>query len=384
MIAMLVAMVAFSIDAMLPALPAIGADLSPASPESATLVIGSFILGLGIGQFPAGPISDVVGRKPAIIGFMVVYVAGAVIAAMAGSLEVLLVGRCLQGFGAAGPRIVALAVVRDRFAGERMAKVMSFVMMVFTVAPAAAPSVGAAVMALAGWRAIFVALLVFAVIVSLWFWLRQPETLSRDDRRKLSVADLLDSARIVFRSRQARLSTLTQALLFGALLSTIASIQPIFDQTFGRADTFHFWFGGIALGAAAASLLNAAIVEQLGMLRVTKVTLTCVGAGTLILIAAAFILPQPWLFTLFILWATSIFAMAGLTIGNVNAVAMEPLGGVAGMAASVIGGVSTVAAALIATPVGLSFDGTPLPLFGAVLLCVGLVFLMSHRIATLR
>ena len=176
LIAMLFATIAFSIDAMLPALPQIAAELTPADPNRAQLILTSFVLGMGLGTFLAGPISDALGRKPVIVLGAGLYMVGALLAWAAPTLETVLAARLLQGLGAAGPRVVSLAMVRDLYSGRHMARIMSFAMMIFTLVPALAPLAGQGIIALTGWRGIFLAFLVFAVVATSWLSLRQPET----------------------------------------------------------------------------------------------------------------------------------------------------------------------------------------------------------------
>ncbi len=190
LMASLFATIAFAIDAMLPAMPAIAADLSPGAPNAASLVLSSFVLGMGLGTFFAGPLSDAIGRRATILGGLAIFAAGAVLAAFAPSMEVLLLARVLQGFGAAGPRVASMALVRDLYAGPRMAQVVSFAMMVFMIVPAAAPAVGQAILHLADWRAIFWAFLAFAAVIGTWFWAVQPETLPPASRRPLRAGPL--------------------------------------------------------------------------------------------------------------------------------------------------------------------------------------------------
>lgn len=182
MMAMLVATVAYTIDAMLPALPAIGTELSPDAPNQAQLVIGSFVLGLGVGTFFVGALSDAYGRKRVIIWGAGVYCAGAVLALLAPTLETLLAARVLQGLGAAAARVVAMAIIRDLYKGREMARLMSFIMLVFTLVPAIAPMAGAGIIALYEWRGIFVSFLVFSGISVLWMATRLAEPLPHDRR----------------------------------------------------------------------------------------------------------------------------------------------------------------------------------------------------------
>jgi DHA1 family bicyclomycin/chloramphenicol resistance-like MFS transporter len=253
-----------------------------------------------------------------------------------------------------------------------MARIMSFAMMVFTLVPAIAPFVGASIIAVADWRAIFAAFVGFAAISALWLWLRQPETILPARRRPLRWVDLVAGAAEVVRHPTVRGAIVVQGLLFGALFGTLSSIQPVFDQTFGRAESFPAWFALIALFGGSASLINALMVVRLGMRRMVTSVLGAQIVASGIMTAACLTLSPDMLFFVFIGWVTTVFFMAGTTLGNINAIAMEPMGHVAGMAASVIAAAATVLGVAIAAPIGLAFDGTTLPLAVSVLLIVAL------------
>jgi DHA1 family bicyclomycin/chloramphenicol resistance-like MFS transporter len=372
LIAMLFASVAFSIDAMLPALSGIAAELTPESPNRAQLIITSFVLGMGVGTLFAGPLADSFGRKPVILWGTALYAGASVAAMLAPTLDGVLAARVVQGLGVAGPRIVSMAIIRDQYAGRQMARIMSFAMMIFTLVPAVAPLVGEGIIAVAGWRGIFGAFLVFALVIALWLGLRQPETLAPADRVPFRAAPVLHAAGEVLAHPVVRLSILVQTLIFGALFATLSSIQPVFEVTFDRAGTFALWFAVIALVSGLASLLNARVVVRLGMRTMVRLTLEAqlvlsgvMAAGTL-----AGLWPEGVGFAVFLVWSVSVFMMAGLALGNVNAMAMEPMGHIAGTAASVVSAIATVGAVAIAVPIGLAFDGTPGPLATGVLLSV--------------
>ncbi len=380
LIAALFATIAISIDGMLPALPEIAATLSPDAPNAAQLVVTSFVFGMGIGTLFAGPLSDAFGRKRVILiggGF---YALAALACYFAPSLEVLLVARVLQGLAASAPRAVSIAMVRDLFSGRDMARIMSFVMMVFTLVPAMAPLMGSGIMSLGGWHAIFLAYIAFSGLTMLWLGLRQPETLAVDRRRPLRVTTLLAALREVLSYRVILVGTVIQALTLAALFATLSSIQSIFEQQFHRGASFPLWFAFIALMAMSGSMLNSRIVMTLGMHRV--VTRTYAGVVGLSLAALTLIssglLPESISFSVQVLWCIGLFAMMGLTMGNLNALAMEPVGHIAGMAASVISAMATVGSVLLAIPVGLAFNGTSTPLLAGVAVLSGLALLLSR------
>ena len=382
LIAMMFATIAFSIDAMLPALPEIAADLTPDSPNRAQLIITSFVLGMGVGTFFAGPISDSFGRKRVILAGAVLYCIASMVAYAAESLEIVLAARVVQGLGAAGPRIVTMAMVRDLYAGRQMARIVSFAMMVFTLVPALAPAVGAVIIAASDWRGIFLAFIVFAIAGMLWLGLRQPETLPPAARSPFRLTPLTAAAREVVMHPVVRMSILVQTLLFAGLFGFLSTIQQIFDQSFGRASEFPLWFAAIALISGSASLLNAALVVRLGMRRMVRTALAVqiVASGLMAVITLGDLVPVAAQFPIFVVWTTGVFFMTGLTLGNINAIALEPMGHIAGMAASVTTAIATVAAVVVAIPLGLSFDGTPGPLALGITLLVIIASLLMRRL----
>lgn len=380
LLAMLMATVAFSVDSMLPALPSIAEELTPEALNRAQLIVTSFVFGMGAGTFVTGPLSDRFGRKPVMIGGAVLYIIGALLAWSAQSLEFMLFARLIQGLGASGPRVVAMAIVRDLFEGRDMAKTMSLMMIVMTVVPALAPTIGAFIIAVGGWRSIFLVFVAFSVTSVIWLSIRQPETLAVEDRRTLKPADLWAATKEMIAHPTARLSVIVQMLCFGMLFSTISSIQQVF-ASYGKGETFHMWFGAIAVSVGLASVLNARIVGRIGMRPIIRAVLTAqIGLSAAMVAAVLAPLPQPLEFGIYVVWTASIFFQAGLTIGNLNALAMEPMGHIAGIAASIISAVSTVGAVIIAIPVGLSFNGTPLPLAASLFILSAMALTLTNRI----
>ena len=382
LIAALFATIAISIDAMLPALPEIAATLSPGAPNRAQLVVTSFVFGMGFGTLFAGPLSDAFGRKPVIMISAGLYVIAAIACYLAPSLQTLLIARVVMGIGAAGPRTVAIAMVRDLFSGREMARIMSFVMMVFTLIPAVAPLMGQGIIALAGWKAIFLVYVGFAALTMAWLSLRQPETLAVAARRPLTAALLAAAVRELFSHRIVLVSLVAQTLTLASLFATLSSMQGIFETRFDRAASFPLWFGFIALISMGGSVINARVVVQRGMRRVLTTTYAAVLALTVLLLTLIWggLMPEPLAFAAHLIWSIALFAMMGLSMGNLNALAMEPVGHIAGLASSVISAIATVGSVVLAVPVGQAFDGTALPLMAGVAVFIALA-LMSMRFA---
>ncbi len=360
---MIFATVAFSIDAMLPALPEIAGTLAPEAPNLAQLVLTSFVLGLGIGTFFTGPLSDSFGRKPVIIVGAALYIIGAATAYFAQSLEWVLAARILQGLGAAGPRVVAMAIIRDLYSGRQMAQIVSFAMLIFTIFPAVAPMIGQAIIWGFGWRAIFLVFLLFSLISVSWLMIRQPETLPPAARRPLRLSTLKAAFVEALSLRQMQLSILVQTLVFGILFGTISSIHQIFADTYDRAGEFPYLFALIACVAAPAAPINGKLVIRLGMRPLVRRALVAQSLASLAMVVAlGGITLGASEFWVFFGWCTTVFALAGFTIGNLNALALEPLGHIAGMAASIMGALATVGGAIIGAIIGQFFNGTALPL----------------------
>ena len=385
LMAMLFATIAFSIDAMLPALPDIAAAFSPEDPNRAQLVLTSFVLGMGMGTLVTGPLSDALGRKPVILGGAALYALGAGLAIAAPSLETLLLSRVLMGLGAAGPRVVALAIIRDLYSGRGMARIMSLVLLIFTMVPALAPTLGYYLILLGDWRTVFLAFLAFALVSASWLAIRQPETLPRPLRRPFRLRSLAAGVVEIVSHPVVALSIGVQVACFAMLFGTLSSIQQVFGA-FGEGGRIHLWFAGIAVAGGSASLLNAAIIERLGMRRVVTAMLAVqVGLASCALVFfAAGPGMAPWAVWVFAGWAATIFFQAGMTLGNVNAMAMEPMGHIAGLAASVIGALATVAGTGLAVPVGLAFDGTPRPLIASVLVLALAALVLMLRLRRLE
>ncbi len=375
LLATMVSILALSIDAMLPALGRIGADLGVTDANDTQLIVSGMFLGFAAGQIAAGPLSDSFGRKPVIYGGYVVFIAGCIMSMTATVFEVMLAGRVLQGLGAAAPRIVSLALVRDGYEGRAMARIMSIVMAIFILVPAIAPSVGEAVLLVADWRAIFGLLLLMAMIASVWFAARQPETLAAADRRKFSFRNIAGGIAEACSFRAAVGYTIAAGIIFGAFLGYLSSAQQVFQTVYGTGKLFSVYFGVAALAIGAASIFNSSVVMRLGMRFLTwralfGVTLT--SALFLVVVWQVDGVPPFWSF---MVWLLVAFFATGILFGNFNALAMEPLGHMAGLGAAFVGSVSTFISLPLGWAIGHWFDNTVVPLIAgfAILGAISLI-----------
>jgi DHA1 family bicyclomycin/chloramphenicol resistance-like MFS transporter len=379
-LSLMMSLTALATDAMLPALPQIGADLQVQSANSRQLVVSSLFLGLALGQLFFGPLSDKTGRKPGIYGGLSLFVLGSLISVFSVSFPMMLAGRFLQGTGVSAPRAVGLALVRDRFEGRAMARVMSFVTTVFILVPMIAPSMGQALLLFTGWRSIFGAFVLLAIITLLWFGLRMPETLAPEDRAPFSLRRILTAMGEIFRTRPALGFTVTAGFISGAHLGYLNSSQQIFQEEYGLGELFPIYFAVIALSIGLASFLNARMVMRFGMHFLVKWALITM-LGLAIISAAVSLVTggQPPLWFLMIYLMMTFFTV-GVLFGNQNALAMEPLGRIAGVGAAVVGSLSTFISVPIGTLIGQSYNGTVLPLVIGMAAMAGLSLIVYYWI----
>jgi DHA1 family bicyclomycin/chloramphenicol resistance-like MFS transporter len=360
LMAALMASNALAIDSMLPALPAIGDALGVGEENRRQLVITSYLLGFGVAQLIYGPLSDRYGRKGLLVISLTLYGVFALLAGIASSFTLLLAARGMQGVAAAATRVLVVAVIRDRYEGSGMARIMSIVMIVFMIVPVLAPTFGQGVLAIATWRHIFILLAVYGAVLALWILLRLPETLPRDRRRPLSVQAISGAAWETIRMRQSIGNTLAQTMLMGALFAFINSIQQIVFDVFRRPDLIGLVFACIAGPMAFSSYANSKLVMRFGSKRLLLIALSgFTGVAFLHLLAAEAVTRESiWMF---VALQAGTMAFFGLIGANAGALAMEPLGHIAGTASSVQGVIATIGGALIGFTIGQQFNGTTLP-----------------------
>lgn len=374
----MMALFALSIDIVLPSLPQIAEQMGVARANDQQYVVSSVILGMSLGQVFYGPVSDSRGRKASIIVGLVIFGIGCVTSILATEIQEMLLGRFLQGFGAAGPRIVTLALVRDQYQGRDMARIMSIIVAALMLGPLLAPFVGQGLLMIGDWRVPFVALFALDAAILAWLVARQPETLPVDRRTRLSWRPFAAAAQELCSSRAALGYTVVGGMMFGQLFAYVSSAPQIFKELYAVGAWFPLCFAVSAVSIAGAASANARLVTRLGMQRLCLVAATGEAALSAFFLAVACATsgqPPLWSTMLFLLAA---FFCIGILFGNLNALALEPFGHVAGMAAGVVGSVMWFVAMALATLVGQSFDGTVVPL------AAGFTILSVASVVTLR
>ncbi len=337
LVALLTAMVAMSIDTMLPAIGHMATELGATHANDRQLIVLGFFFGLMFGTLIFGPISDSIGRKPTIYVGLGLFVAGCFLCAVSTSFPMLIAARMLQGFGAASPRVCSIAMVRDGARGAAMARIMSFVMSVFMLVPILAPSIGQLVLFVTSWRVIFLGFIAMAVMAGLWLALRQEETLPAADRIPFSARKLAGGATEVIRNPVSLGNTVAVGFIFAAFNTYLGTSQQIFAEQYGQGAYFALWFGGLATAIAMAMIVNGRLVMQLGMRKLAKFALygflTAWGVMVVATLSSAGHPPLPVLAVVFFVS----FFCSGMLFGNFNAMALEPMGHIAGMAAAISG-----------------------------------------------
>jgi len=351
LIAFITALNAIAIDVMLPAMGAVRESfgLAPDATQ-VSLIITVFLVGLGFGQYIFGPITDAFGRKPVLYGGVVLYLAGAAGTILAPTLSAMVVFRFLWGLGAGGPRVVSRAIVRDRYHGDEMARVLAIVSGVFMVAPAVAPTVGQAVMAFGSWRYPFLFSALFAGAVGLWS-IRLSETLPVDRRISFSIRNTISSTREVFRHRTT--TRMMLALMFGmaAFIPYLGSSQLIYEEIYGRADQFAYWFGLAAVFMAVASVGSSRLIRRIGSGRVLSGVLWVYAVVAVVFVMTAVASSGQPSFAAFYTLTTLLIVAIIISRAILTSVAMEDVGHVAGTASALIGTVTLVGGSLLGAAV---------------------------------
>tara|TARA_R110000868_G_scaffold57701_6_gene178234 strand:- start:966 stop:2171 length:1206 start_codon:yes stop_codon:yes gene_type:complete len=362
LMASLMAIVALSIDALLPALPDIGNSVGVTNLSDNQLFITMIFLGLGFGQLIFGTLSDSFGRKPVVfIGFLI-FVIASIICVTTKSFEMMIFGRILQGIGLSSPRTLSIAIVRDSYSGNYMAKILSIVVMVFILVPVIAPSLGQFLLNFYNWESIFYVNLIFGALVMIWFWKRQPETLPKEKRIRFSSHLFIDGTKEFVKYNDAIAFTLISGFITGSFMVYLSTSQQIFEKQYNLADMFPYIFASLAISVGLATYLNSILVVKYGMMRIAYLAIIVYVIISVLYIILFWSGENPSIGILIGFFALQFFAI-GFLFGNLRALAMEPLGHIAGVGAAINGFVSTVMAVPIANYIGSFVIDSVLPLF---------------------
>jgi DHA1 family bicyclomycin/chloramphenicol resistance-like MFS transporter len=374
LMAALMSIVALSIDAVLPALPQIGEYLSVSNPLNNQKLITTIFLGLGIGQLIFGPLSDSFGRKPIVYTGFVIFIIASVICLTTRNFEMMLFGRLLQGVGLACPRTMTIAMIRDSYSGDYMAKIISIVVMIFILVPVIAPTLGQFLMNAYSWQSIFGVTLGFGVLVMIWFWFRQPETLKPQFILPYRLKLYITGTKAFFKIKPAVVFTLLSGFITGSFMVYLSASQQIFQKQYGLGQEFPYIFASLAISVGFATFLNSRLVIRFGMMKLVHIAMLGYVLTSILYLILYANQPNPSVIILVSFFAVQFFCI-GFLFGNLRALAMEPMGHIAGVGSALNGFISTVMAVPIADYIGSFVDETVIPLFVGFSIC-GLISLI--------
>lgn len=373
--------VALAIDALLPAISNIGVDINSLDSTDNQMLVTMIFLGLGLGQLFFGPLSDCYGRKPVVYAGFILFLLASIICLYAPSLEVMVLGRILQGIGLSAPRTISISIIRDTYEGDYMAKIMSFVVAFFILVPVVAPAIGKVILDSFGWKGIFYVQLIFALIIALWFWKRQPETLHPEFKIPFSGHVFIDGLKEFIRHKETVAFTITSGLVTGAFLVYLSSAQHIFEDQYALKEVFPYIFAGLAISIGLSTFLNGTLVMRFGMRKLSFMATLAFTIIALLYTVLFFNSPNPSIYVLVAFLSAQFFCL-GFMWGNFRSIAMEPIGHIAGIGAAINGFVSTIFAIPIATFIGEFVKNSVWPLFVGLAVCglfSVLIFMMVRR-----
>jgi DHA1 family bicyclomycin/chloramphenicol resistance-like MFS transporter len=358
---------ALAIDAMLPALDEIAGSFGVDDPNRRQLVVGVYLLATGAGCLVPGSLSDRFGRRPLLFAAFGFYVVTSLLCAIAPSYDILLALRVIQGLGTAGLGVIPAAVIRDRFEGDTMARLMSTIFIVFMVVPVLAPTFGQAILELGDWPWVFVGMASLAALVAAWTYFRLPETLAAEDRQPLDFRSVATNLPATFRTRVAIGYVLGSGLTFGAMFGYINSAQQLVGEHFGAGDDFPFIFGATASTLAVSSFANSRIVERFGARRVSHTALCTFIVVSAVQVYAALYHGKSleW----FVPLMAANLCLLGFMGANFGSIAMQPFQSTAGAASSAQSFIRMSMGAGLGIAIGQFYDGSARPLAFALLTC---------------
>ncbi len=380
LMASLMSIVALAIDALLPALSIIGRAVNSNETSDNQLLITMIFLGLGCGQLLFGPLSDSFGRKPIVYMGFAIFLVASFICIYAETLEIIIIGRILQGIGLSAPRTISISIIRDSYKGDYMAKIMSFVTVIFILVPIIAPALGKFILNIYSWQAIFYAQLIFAAIIGIWFWQRQKETLKEEFKVKFSSHIFIDGLKELLKFKETMAFTIISGFITGAFLVYLSSSQQIFEIQYGLGEEFPFIFAGLAVTVGLATFLNGTLVMRFGMRKLAFYALLSYCITALVYVILFWSQNNPSINVLLIFLGIQFFSL-GFLFGNLRSIAMEPIGHIAGIGAAITGFISTLLSVPIGTYIGSYVTTTVHPVFFGFMICgfISLLIFIAFR-----
>jgi len=368
LMAFLMSVVALAIDALLPALDIIGISIATENVVDNQLLITMIFVGLGFGPLIFGPISDSLGRKPVVFVGFAIFIIASIICVYSESLTVMIIGRILQGIGLSAPRTISIAIIRDMYSGDQMAKIMSFVVVIFLLVPIVAPALGKFMLDHYNWQAIFYIQIAFSLLIAFWFWRRQAETLAIQNRIKFTKHLFIDGFKELILYKQTIGYTIISGFVTGSFMVYLSSSQQVFQDQYSLKDEFPYIFAGLAIAMGLAIFLNGTLVLKFGMEKLITIALIAFFGVSILYIILFFNTSNPSIEVLLLFFAMQFFAI-GFLFGNLRAIAMQPVGHIAGIASAITGLISTLMAVPISIFIGRYISDTTLPLFMGFSVC---------------
>lgn len=351
LVASLMALVSITINMLLPAFQDITNTFQLKDKNQIQLSISLLYLGLGVSQLFYGSISDTIGRKSTIYIGLSIFIVGCSVSFLSNNLTTLLIGQILQGIGLGAPRVMSVAIVRDKFEGNEMARAMSFIMVIYVLTPTVSPIIGKSILMISNWRVLFVVFIILTMLIFLFFKYKMPETLPNENRKDFTLRQLFITSKEIFQNKKSLTYIIILGLYSGVFITYLNLSQAIFEFQYQLGNQYPYYFAFLALSIGLASFINGKLVIQLGMKLLTKIAIT---SSFFVVIPffyiSHFITPPFWVFATFMF--VQLFSY-GILIGNLNALAMQPFGHIAGLGASVVGAIST----LISVPLSVFIGG---------------------------
>ncbi len=367
--ASLMAITALAIDAVLPALDIIGKAIGVVDTQDNQLIIIMIFLGLGVGPLVFGPISDSIGRKPLVYVGFGIFTLASLICVFSESLEMMIFGRILQGIGLSSPRTISIAMVRDTYEGDYMARIMSFITTIFILVPVIAPAMGKFILDHYNWQAIFYVQLIFSVLVSIWFYRRQPETLSKEHKKKWTSSIFKNGLKELIKHKSTIGFTIISGFITGSFLVYLSTAQQIFHEQYQLIEEFPYIFAALAITVGVATLSNGSLVLRFGMEKLITWALILYFFTSLLYVIFFYQTAANPSATILLLFCAVQFFAIGFLFGNLRAIAMQPVGHIAGIASAITGFISTMMSIPISIYIGGFVKTSVLPMFIGFTIC---------------